>query len=167
MRILWRVLGGVMIAIGATFVAMAVGDVATGGDGHTSKGVYAGLIVFFGALAFGGWRVWVGAGAAPGAAGSRVAAAPSAFEVEQRILGAAARAGGRVTIGEVAMVCQIPIAVAKQTLESMVTAGAAEMLLTEGGDPVYRIGGMLDPTDKQAATDPLADVLPGEVRERR
>jgi hypothetical protein len=160
MRIFWRVVGGSMVAIGGSFVAMAIGDLATGGDGHTTTGVYAGLIVFFGALAFGGWRIWASAGAPAAALGQRVTVQPSAFEVEQRILGVAARTGGRVTIGEVAVVCQLPIAVAKQTLESMVTAGAAEMLLTEGGDPVYRIGGMLDAAEKEAATDPLADVLP-------
>jgi hypothetical protein len=166
MRILWRVFAGSLMAIGATFVAMAIGDLLTGGDGHTTTGVYAGLIVFFGAMAFGGWRIWRSTGSAA-SPGLRVAAEPTEFEVEQRILGAAWRAGGRVTIGEVAMACQVPIARAKQTLENMVSAGAAELLLTEGGDPVYRIGGLLDASEKQGATDPLADVLPGPARDRR
>jgi hypothetical protein len=64
------------------------------------------------------------------------------------------------------MACRIPIARAKQTLESMVLAGAAEMLLTDGGDPVYRIAGLLGEGEKEAAVDPLDDVLPGTDRAR-
>jgi hypothetical protein len=71
-----------------------------------------------------------------------------------------------VTIGEVALACSLPIARAKQTLERMVVEGAAELLLTDGGDPVFRIAGLLDPAEKEAATDPLADVLPGTDRRR-
>src|SRR4029077_19384204 len=44
---------------------------------------------------------------------------------------------------------------------------AAELLLTDGGDPVYRIAGLLAAADKEAATDPLADVLPEAGRQGR
>jgi hypothetical protein len=131
--------------------------------------VYAGLVVFFSAVALGGWRIWQGAPSWGSGAGAQLRVAPevAALEVEQRILRAAALSEGRVTIGEVAMVCRIPIAEAKQTLERMVLAGAAELLLTDGGDQVYRIAGLLPSAMKEAATDPLADVLPRAERRQR
>jgi hypothetical protein len=163
MRILGRILGGCLMAVGAAFVATALVEVAGGGDGHTTRGVYAFLVVFFSAVTFGGWQLW----RASATAASPTTASPSAlsaFEVEQRILAAAARSSGRVTVGEVAMTCRLPIARAKQTLDAMVVAGAAEMLLTDGGDPVYRIAGLLAESEKAEAEDPLADVLPGAGR---
>jgi hypothetical protein len=168
MWLLARILGGSLMVVGGAFVAMAVVEAASGGDGHTSGGVYAGLVVFFSGVAYGGWRLWR-APASSSPARSPTGARPelTAFDVEQRILAAAARSSGRVTIGEVAMACRVPIARAKQTLEAMVTAGAAELLLTDGGDPVYRIAGLLDAAEKDAATDPLEDVLPAADRQRR
>jgi hypothetical protein len=163
MRILFRILGGSLMAVGAAFVAMSVVEAAGGGDGHTSLGVYAFIVVFFSAVAFGGLRLWQASRVSP----RRVSLELTAFDVEQRILAAAARSDGRVTIGEVAMACRVPIARAKETLERMVLAGAAELLLTDGGDPVYRIAGLLAAAEKDAATDPLADVLPGVDRQRR
>jgi hypothetical protein len=168
MKILWRILGGSLMAVGATFVATAVVEAASGGDGHTSRGVYAGLVVFFSAVAVGGWRIWQASSAWASSRGSSRRLAPelTAFDVEQRILGAAAQSEGRVTVGEVALACRIPIARATETLERMVAAGAAELLLTDGGDTVYRIAGLLPAAEKEAATDPLADVLPGADRRR-
>jgi hypothetical protein len=164
MRIFLRILGGSLMTVGGAFVAMAVVEAASGGDGHTSRGVYAFIVVFFSAVAFGGLRLWQ---APSRVSPQRVSLELTAFDVEQRILAAAARSGGRVTVGEVALACRVPIARAKDTLDRMVLAGAAELLLTDGGDPVYRIAGLLAAAERDAATDPLADVLPGVDRQGR
>src|SRR5687767_3638982 len=64
---------GIMLA-SAFFVATAVVESATGGDGKTSMGVYAGLTVFFGGTflvgAYMAWRAFRPQGATVGAGGS-------------------------------------------------------------------------------------------------
>ena len=90
MWLLARIFGGSLMVVGGAFVAMAVVEAATGGDGHTSGGVYAGLVVFFSGVAYGGWRLWrAPASSSPSQAGAQPEF--TAFDVEQRILAAGCR----------------------------------------------------------------------------
>jgi hypothetical protein len=181
------------MALGAVLLAAVAVGIAGGGNGHTSRGVDAFLVVFLSAAVLGGWRIWQASSTGASSRGSsqlgdparaarriasstgessrgssqRVPSEITELDVELRILAAATQCEGRVTVGEVALACRIPIARAKETLERMVSAGTAELLLTDGGDTVYRIAGLLPAAEKEAAMDPLADVLPQADRRRR
>ena len=101
---------GVVIAlVSAFFVAAALVEAATGGDGKTSPGVYAGLVVFFGGTFAGGaylvWRMLQKRPAPAGAgrpAGQQAPAPPTEADRERQVLRFAESEHGRVTIPEVA-----------------------------------------------------------------
>jgi hypothetical protein len=154
---------GIGIAlVSGFFVAAAVAESATGGDGKTSPGVYAGLIIFFGGLfllgAYLAWRMLRPRGASSEASGSGSAASgaapsPSAADRERQVLRMAEQEKGRVTVAEVATHCDMTISEAKATLDRLVLQEAATMQATKAGVLVYVFPGFLSDEEKSTATD--------------
>ena len=152
--------GAAIALVSAFFVAAAVVESATGGDGKTSPGVYAGLIVFFGGTFIGGvYLVWRMLQKRPGTddAGDRAAeqppAPPSEADRERQVLRFAEKEHGRVTIPEVAANCDMTIAEAKVTLDRLVTLQAASLQVTQSGILVYVFPGFMSDEDKARASD--------------
>ncbi|HZO25617.1 MAG TPA: hypothetical protein VFH48_06435 [Chloroflexota bacterium] len=153
-------IGAVIALVSAFFVAAAVVESATGGDGKTSPGVYAGLIVFFGGTFVGGaylvWRMLQkrsATTAAGGPAAEEQPAPPSEADRERQVLRFAEREHGRVTIPEVAASCDMTIAEAKATLDRLVTLQAAAIQVTRSGVLVYVFPGFMSDEDKAHAGD--------------
>ena len=152
---------GAMIAlVSAFFVAAAIVESATGGDGKTSAGVYAGLIVFFGGTFAGGaylvWRMLQrrrGTGDAVDLAAEAQPAPPTEADRERQVLRFAESEHGRVTIPEVAANCDMTIAEAKATLDRLVTLQAAAIQVTQSGVLVYVFPGFMTDEDKARAGD--------------
>jgi hypothetical protein len=157
---------GIAIAlVSGFFVAAAVVESATGGDGKTSPGVYAGLIIFFGGLflmgAYLAWRMLRPRGASSGASGASgsgqtfgwPASSPSDADRERRVLRIAEQEKGRVTVAEVATHCDMTIAEAKATLDRLVLQQAATIQATKAGVLVYVFPGFLSDEEKSSATD--------------
>ncbi len=152
MQTLLGVAGLVVALISAFFFAAALTELATGGDGTTSTGVYVGLIVFFGlAMAAGAWLAWTRLWRAPGRAGHRPPPLSEA-EREQRILDLAERQGGRVTVAEAASRCDLTVAESKAALDRLVLHGVAELRVSEGGVLVYVFPGFLSDDEKARAS---------------
>ena len=145
---------GVLVALfSAFFVAASVGELATGGDGTTSVGVYLGLLAFFGlTFAVGAWLSWTHLWRGPGRAGHRPPRMTDA-EREQRILDYAAGEGGRVTVPEVASHCDLTVGDSKAGLDHLVLMGVAELHVSEQGVLVYVFPGFLSDEQKARATD--------------
>jgi hypothetical protein len=152
---------GIMLA-SAFFVATAVVESATGGDGKTSMGVYAGLTVFFGGTfligAYMAWRAFRPRGATVGTGGSGQsdtgpARPPTEADCERQVLRFAEREHGRVTVPEVATTCDMTIAEAKATLDRLVLQHAATIQVTQAGVLVYVFPGFLSDDEKAGATD--------------
>jgi len=153
MQTLIGVFGALVALFSSFFVAAAVGELATGGDGTTSFGVYLGLIVFFGlTLAGGAWLAWTRLWRARGRDGHRPPRMTDE-EHEQRILDLAEREGGRVTVPEVASCCDMTIDDSKAALDRLVLTGVAELHVSEGGVLVYVFPGFLSDDEKARATD--------------
>ena len=159
-------LGSVGIGIAlfsAFFVVTAVVESATGGDGKTSPGVYAGLIVFFGLLMAGGaylaWRMFTKKPTTAGVAGVGTGASgqtpPTRSEAdrERLILRLAEQEHGRVTVPEVAARCDLTIAESKATLDRLVMAQVATIQVTQGGVLVYVFPGLLSDDEKAQSKD--------------
>jgi hypothetical protein len=169
---------GIAIALfGALFFVYFVSEWSSGGDGKTTPGVYAGLIVFFGGLTAAGafltWRMLrprpassgvarpgaqhAGSGRRrqrPGAPGEAATApAANAAERERRVLRLAERERGRVTVPEVAARCSMTFEEAKSELDRLVLHQVAEIQVTTGGVLVYVFPGFLSDRDKAAASD--------------
>jgi hypothetical protein len=149
-----------MALFSAFFVAAAVVESATGGDGKTSPGVYAGLIVFFGGImVLGGYLAWRmlrprPAHAGAGQAGGSPAQAPRTDATRERdVLRFAEAEHGRVTIPEVAARCDMTVLEAKATLDRLVLHQVAEIQVTPAGVLVYVFPGFLSDSDKAGATD--------------
>ncbi|MCC7369446.1 MAG: hypothetical protein IT306_13545 [Chloroflexi bacterium] len=159
------------VAVGCLFfVAASVVELATGGDGKTSPAVYAGLLVFFGGMAavsgFGAWKLYRSRPAASGAArpgaggtgggygyGGPPEPPRTAEEREQRVLDLARAQRGRVTLPEVASACDMTVTDSKETLDTMVLQGIAELRVTETGVLVYVFPGFLSDEEKRGAQD--------------
>jgi hypothetical protein len=149
MRTLLGVFGVIVALISAMFVAMAVGDLAGGGDGKTAPSVLVGLLVFFGGCCVaGGYLARRMFRAARPVDPSPVA--------EQRVLALAAQVGGRVTAAEVTARCGLGLADSRAVLDRLVSQGAAELRVAEDGTMVYAILGLLTPEAKAKADDVLA-----------
>lgn len=169
MRVERGCLGAVGLAVtlvSAFFVATALVEWSNGGDGKTSAGVYAGLMVFFGGLlaigAYLAWRMLSPRGAQTGARGNGASgggsfdAAPtpsSDAEREQQVLRFAESEHGRVTVPEVAAHCGMTIGEAKATLDRLVLQSVAELQVTPSGVLVYTFPGFLSDEDKRRAVD--------------
>jgi len=152
---------GIMLA-SAFFVATAVVESATGGDGKTSPGVYAGLTVFFGGIflvgAYLAWRAFRPRGATVGAGGSGQADSgrtqpPTDADRERAVLRFAEQEHGRVTVPEVATNCDLTVAEAKATLDRLVLQQAATIQVTQAGILVYVFPGLLSDDEKADAKD--------------
>jgi hypothetical protein len=163
---MWRwMLGAIGIGIALVsgfFVAAAVVESATGGDGKTSPGVYAGLIFFFGgAFLVGAYLAWrmlrsrraTGGEPASGPAGAERPRQPSDADRERQVLRVAEQEKGRLTVPEVATHCDMTIAEAKATLDRLVLQEAATIQVTRAGILVYVFPGFLSDEEKAAATD--------------
>jgi hypothetical protein len=175
---LWR---GVLLAVGvlialcsAFFVVTALVEVASGGDGKTSPGVYAGLVIFFlGTGACGAFLIWramrdrsasrITLGSQPtsgparpgqtGAGPARPDGPDTAADRERRILQFAEAEKGRVTVAEVAAHCRLTVTQAKTDLDRLVLQQVAELQVTENGVLVYVFPGFLSDEDKASARD--------------
>jgi hypothetical protein len=150
--------GAAIAIVSAFFVAAAVVESLTGGDGKTSPGVYAGLIVFFGGtMAGGAYLVWSMLKKRPGASSADTASgapAPrSEADRERTVLRFAEKEHGRVTIPEVAARCDMTIAEAKAALDRLVLLQAATIQVTTAGVLVYVFPGFLSDEDKARADD--------------
>ncbi|MCC6178118.1 MAG: hypothetical protein IT305_22680 [Chloroflexi bacterium] len=155
-RIPLGVFGVVTALCSAFFVATALGEMVTGGDGRTSFGVYLGLFVFFlGTGVMGTWLAYANLWrrqVAPRRAST--AAEPGANAVrEDCILGLAQQEHGRVTVAEVASHCNLTVADAKAALDQMVLQKVAEMHVTENGVLVYVFDGFLSDDEKARAAN--------------
>jgi hypothetical protein len=152
---------GVAVAlVSAFFVATAAVESASGGDGKTSPGVYAGLIVFFGGTFLAGaYLVWRMARSRPATAGTtspgaqQAASPPTDADRERQVLRLAEHEHGRVTLPEVAARCDMTLAEAKATLDRLVLQEAATIQVTQAGVLVYVFPGFLSDDDKAHATD--------------
>jgi hypothetical protein len=152
---------GVMIAlVSAFFVAGGIVQLATGGDGTTSRTGSIGLIVVFGPVFLAGaylvWRMlWQRSGTAgvgdPAAEAQPVP--PSEADRERQVLRFAETEHGRVTIPEVAANCDMTIAEAKTTLDRLVTLQAATIQVAQAGVLVYVFPGFMTDEDKARAGD--------------
>ena len=151
MQTLLGLVGLVVALFGALFFTIAVTELATGGDGRTSFGVYVGLVVFLGlTTAAGAWLAWSRLWMTPGRPGYRPPRTSDA-EREQRILDLAERQRGRVTVAEVAARCDLPVQESKAALDRLVLHGAAELQVSEGGVLVYVFPGFLSDEEKARA----------------
>jgi hypothetical protein len=165
-----------MIALcGIAAVVTALVEVSTGGDGKTTPGVYAGLIVFFGGVgAVGVYMIWqalkAGSPSDASASGSPLASGPSRpghpgagpatpdgpdadADRERRILQFAEAEKGRVTVAEVAAHCRLTVTQSKTDLDRLVAQHVAELQVTEHGVLVYVFSGFLSDEDKASAHD--------------
>jgi hypothetical protein len=155
-----KLLGAVysFLALGSAmfFTAFAV-DLLTGGNPDTSRGVLAGLVVFFGGL-----------GAVSGYAAKRAfttkaahketesapAPAPSVdIALEARMLKLAAASKGRVTVAEVAVGCAVTLEEAERALDGLAQRGHANLLITDDGERVYVLAGFLSEEQKEQAQE--------------
>jgi hypothetical protein len=173
---------GIFIALFCgLFAVMFTVEAATGGDGKTSPGVYAGLIVFFaGGFVVGAYLAWRMFRSRPPASGTtrpdarhpgrgtrsarptpaaesaepaaEPAAAPAASP-ENRVLRFAEKEHGRVTIAEVAARCDLTVSEAKAILDGFVVQEVAALHVTDGGVLVYVFAGFLSDEDKARAED--------------
>jgi hypothetical protein len=161
-------LGAVGIGVAlfsAFFVVTAVVESATGGDGKTSQGVYAGLIVFFGMLLIGGaylaWRMFTKKPATAGGAAGVTAAGPAGqatptrteAELERLVLRFAEQEHGRVTIPEVAARCDLSISESKASLDRFVMLQVVVIQVTPSGVLVYVFPGLLSDDEKAQSED--------------
>jgi hypothetical protein len=169
----WR---GILIAVGALIalcsaglVITAVVEVASGRDGKTSPGVYAGLIVFFlGGTLVGAFMIWLAVRSRPDGRVSQPgpsmiyptvgqtsdgAGQGGDVDRERRILQFAEKENGRVTVAEVAAHCEMTVAQAKTDLDRMVVQQVAQILVTERGVLVYVFPGFLSDREKASAQD--------------
>jgi hypothetical protein len=144
---LFGCLGWGVVVLSLFFVAASITELITGPSPNTEKptepAVLVGLLVFFAATAYGGWRLTRNGMAAP----------LSQNEREQRVLTLAAANNGRVTVAEVALHAGFGVDEAKATLNHLVNTGVAETWLSEG-EAVYVFAG-LDNETKAAAQDPF------------
>lgn len=151
---------GIGVALLSTFfVVTAVVEAATGGDGKTSAGVYAGLIVFFGGLLAGGlFLAWSMFRTRPSPDGSGAAGIPAGAprtegERERLILRVVEQEHGRVTIPEVAARCDMTIGEAKATLDRLVMQQVATIQVTKAGVLVYVFPGFMTDEEKARSSD--------------
>lgn len=171
-RALLATVGIAMALFGGLLLAVAISEVAAGGDPDTKPDVYAMLFVFFGGMTVAGaylaWRMLrprpVASGVArPGAGPGQTSgdgldqqgSPPAADEAERerRVLRLAEREDGRVTIPEAAARCNMTIGEAKATLDRLVLHDVAEIQVSESGVLVYVFRGFLSDKDKASATD--------------
>jgi hypothetical protein len=151
--------GAIVALVSAFFVVAAVVESLSGGDGKTSAGVYAGLIVFFGGLMVGGaylvWRMVTKQRVSQSGAGTGdpAPAPPTGAERERKVLRFAEKEHGRVTIPEVAASCDMTIEESKRELDRLVTLQAAIIQVTSAGVLVYVFPGFLSDEDKARADD--------------
>jgi hypothetical protein len=145
-RIGFGIFGIVVTLISAMFVAMAVVDLITGDNVKTARGTLVGLLVLFtGSTIWGlyltlksfGWRLprphW------------RAEQAK-----EQEVLTYANSVGGRVTVPEVAVHCQLSIEESEEILNEFAAHHAAELLITDDGTTVYDFNFLSDKEKAQA-----------------
>jgi hypothetical protein len=152
MRMLFGILGVIIVLFSLFFVATSLVEIAGGGDGKTEVSVLVGIAVFFGGTALAGGylaRRMFGRTA-------RATQATSAEVAEKRVLALAAKLGGRTTVAEAAARCGLTVAESREVLERLVSHGVAEILVAGDGTMVYGISGLLTAEAKAAATDPLA-----------
>lgn len=155
--------GAGVALISAFFVVTALVESITGGNGKTSPGVYAGLIVFFGLLMAGGaflaWRMFrkqpatAGAGSNSGGAAGATRAARTDTDRERLMLRLAEEEHGRVTVPEAAVRCDMTIVEAKATLDRLVLAQVATIQVTPSGVLVYFFPGLMSDEEKAQSKD--------------
>ena len=149
-------IGGGIALLGAGLLAIAAGDLATGGDGTMTPVTYIGQMVVLGAMIW--WGLQIGwPGLAPRPLGRRLLAwnaarraagrdraadaaepvDPVAAERERRVFGVAEREQGRVTVLEVASRCDLTADEAKALLDDLVLRKVAQLHVSEEGVLVY------------------------------
>ncbi|MCC7495685.1 MAG: hypothetical protein IT204_25265 [Fimbriimonadaceae bacterium] len=152
---------GIGVALfSAFFVVAAIVESITGGDGKTSPGVYAGLIVFFGLLLVCGvvlaWAMFRAQKASVAAGGGGAPTNPprrTEADYERLVLRLAEEEHGRLTVPETAARCDITIAEAKAALDRLVLMKVATIQVTQSGVLVYVFPGLLSDDDKAGSTD--------------
>ncbi len=76
-------------------------------------------------------------------------------EKQSLVLKTAKKNKGRLTIAELTMETALSLDESKSILESMCTAGVAELQITDGGSLVYVFTGLLTDKEKDTAKEPL------------
>lgn len=156
-----KFLGGLYgtLALGsAMFFTMFAVDLVTGGNPNTTPGVLAGLVIFFGGLAFssgyGAYRMLATKGVAARAPDVVAHEQPGIdIALEARVLALAAQSKGRVTIAEVAVTCGVSLEAAEAALDALAQRGHADMHITPDGQRVYVLEGFLSAAEKEQAQD--------------
>lgn len=138
-RIVLRVIAGVTGVVVALFsllvMAIGIAEMAAGGDGETSTGVYIFLLLFFaGTTAIGAYLAWKGFRIRTPRRGQ--------LEREQRILALAQVNEGRVTIAEVAALCGLSVDQSKAELDRMQRGGITDVQLSDTGVLIYTFPGL-------------------------
>ncbi len=145
MRKLFAVICGLLSLFSLLFVFAALDDII-GGDSDTGMGILIGLLVFFGgitaSLAYGARALWRGGSGDPA-------------KMETAVLQLAASRGGGLTLAEAAIGLKVPLAEARAALDHLVTQGAADTNVTDNGELVYVVGGLLSAADKASAVGVL------------
>jgi hypothetical protein len=126
-----RVFGWSLLLVGAFFTTAAVIDIVTGSDKKTGLDVLVGLVVFFGGLGYGGFRL-----IRAGTAGADRVLPPVAREAAALRL--AHTSGGSIGAAQLAAHAAMSFQEAEATLASLVGQGACDTVVTDGGAVLYR-----------------------------
>lgn len=149
MRALKKVVGFVLLLGGLLFTTMALYDLVTGADPETGNGVLLGLVVFFGAVTLGGAQLL----RAKGKGGD-----DDDVPLEVIALRTAAAHGGTLGAAQLAASAGVPLADAREVLQSCVRQGACTVIVDEGGLELYRFGELsLSPAETAKARDLLSE----------
>jgi hypothetical protein len=146
MRKVLALLSGFVSLTSLLFVFAAIGDIV--GESETEMGILIGLLVFFSVITagagYGAVKLWRG----------------PAFEpqsLEPAVLQLASHHAGRLTVADVSVGLKVPIARARVVLDHLVTHGAAETLVSDAGELVYSVNGLLGAGEKASARGVLEE----------
>lgn len=143
---LLRLLGGLLVAVGAT---MGCGIVATAGSGPAGAVVGAFLLTSLAPVGTGLW-LWRVARRR-----DRALAAGDEQAERLRLLALARKQGGHLTALEVMSLTGMELARAERLLDGLCREGLAEHRVAEDGTLVYRVKGLLGAAEKERARSVL------------
>lgn len=147
MHALKKISGWLLILVGLLFSVMALVDLLTGGSPETERGVLAGMVAFFGAMAFVGARLVRSRSSRPG---------EEDLPLEVIALRTAQANGGTLGAAQLAASAAVSLADAREVLESCVKQGACTVVIDERGLELFRFGELaLQPGEAAKARDLL------------
>lgn len=147
-QIFSAILGFVMLAVASPCVVGMIYDLTLGATDNVSGALIAGT--FFAFVGLGGLALMVFGLRRPKADDLRLDEA-----LERRILTTARSHGGRLTVSELAVDCELSLAEANHALTHLERHGIVRTHLSDAGDIVYVFRDFT--VDKASAVDPLDD----------